>query len=56
MPNMYVELRIGEVLQMTSPGGQTVRVTLLQKSGQRARIAVQAPRDTKIERTPPVQK
>lgn len=46
----YVELRVGETLQLTGSDGRPINLTLREKSGQRARISIAAPRDVKIAR------
>lgn len=44
---MAVELRVGETLKLD---GGRIKITLLEKSGQRARMAIAAPPDIDVER------
>lgn len=45
MTSMYVELRVGEIVKIDGPAA----VTLVEKSGQRARLNIQADEGVKIE-------
>ncbi len=48
--SMHIDLRVGETLQLAGADGAQISITLGQKSGQRARLSVQAPPSVEIKR------
>lgn len=48
--SMHIDLRVGETLKLAGADGEPISITLAQKSGQLARLSVQAPKNVEIQR------